>query len=600
MSERETMNPRRRSLALVLVAGLLLLGPEAPAQRVDRYGDPLPDQAIVRLGTVRFRGLRECLAFSPAGRLLAVAITQVQSQIGAHDGPVAGVAFSADGRQLTSWGGDGVLIWEVPGGRPVHRARIDDAPGENCLALVADGRRITLNPATRLCRLRDAESGRVVLHFDALAPIFFVVAPGGRFAAIPGRDGEIRVLDLRAGKCAYEVDPKGNVFQLMLSADGEVLVWLRNTGGALDVEVRHHTSGKALTIPGVPNRSETMNWRHLGTCLAPNGRRLVMPAGERRLRCWDLVTGQELPALTGLQRRIVGFHWSADGRFVGARGWENGPGVIDPGATRHMLWWDMDEGRRLSYFDAPDMPEAIQFAPDGRTLALTDDNGTIRLLETATGRERGILRGHLPGEVAALAFDSRGRLLASGGEDSQVFLWDLTGRMPDGVWRTAPLEATARRAAWDRLAGNDATVAHAAQWQLIADPQGTVTLLREQLRPLPRPDPRSVREWIALLGSDDFAERQRASRELRELGDRVAGDLAAAQKQNASAEARRRLEALQEALQAPPAGRQLQRMRAVEVLEQLGTPEARDLLRKLAEGEAGQVGREARRALERP
>src|SRR5262245_31526373 len=42
--------------------------------RVDAYGDPLPDGAVRRLGTLRYRGDAEltCVALSPDGRLLAL------------------------------------------------------------------------------------------------------------------------------------------------------------------------------------------------------------------------------------------------------------------------------------------------------------------------------------------------------------------------------------------------------------------------------------------------------------------------------------------------------------------------------------------------
>ena len=71
---------------------------------------------------------------------------------------------------------------------------------------------------------------------------------------------------------------------------------------------------------------------------------------------------------------------------------------------------------------------------------------------------------------------------------------------------------------------------------------------------------------------------------------------------SASAEVRRRVEGLLESQE--PGGRQapqaLRQVRAVEVLESAGTPEARQLLEALARGVAGaRLTREARAALDR-
>jgi WD40 repeat protein len=57
----------------------------------DLYGDPLPEGAVARLGSVRFR--------SP-------------------DGSVSGLHFSADGKTLHTVGGDATLrVWETSTGR---------------------------------------------------------------------------------------------------------------------------------------------------------------------------------------------------------------------------------------------------------------------------------------------------------------------------------------------------------------------------------------------------------------------------------------------------------------------------------------------------
>jgi RNA polymerase sigma factor (sigma-70 family) len=63
--------PRRPALA-VLQPPAAAPQPAKPAPRVDRYGDPLPEGAVARIGTNRLVQFGNVVAFSPDGRLIAV------------------------------------------------------------------------------------------------------------------------------------------------------------------------------------------------------------------------------------------------------------------------------------------------------------------------------------------------------------------------------------------------------------------------------------------------------------------------------------------------------------------------------------------------
>jgi hypothetical protein len=154
---------------------------------------------------------------------------------------------------------------------------------------------------------------------------------------------------------------------------------------------------------------------------------------------------------------------------------------------------------------------------------------------------------------------------------------------------------------WDALAGADAGAAYAAAWGLASDPDGAVALLGKQLRPVARGDAARAKALVEGLDHDDFDTRERAERELTGMGEGVAAELRPALARTTSAEARRRLQRLVDALEQPvPSGKQLQALRAVEALEFAGTKEAREVLRRLAGGApGGRVTREAKASLDR-
>src|SRR5579883_2555091 len=103
-------------------------------------------------------------------------------------------------------------------------------------------------------------------------------------------------------------------------------------------------------------------------------------------------------------------------------------------------------------------------------------------------------------------------------------------------------------------------------------------------------DEKRLQQWIADLDSDQFAVREKATSELEKLGAAAVGTMQKALEAKPALETRRRLEQLidkQEREEWPASGERLRIWRALEVLERIGTPEAREVLTTLANGAPG-------------
>jgi hypothetical protein len=170
--------------------------------------------------------------------------------------------------------------------------------------------------------------------------------------------------------------------------------------------------------------------------------------------------------------------------------------------------------------------------------------------------------------------------------------------------RVQPLQAGDLEGIWkDFTQNDDAGTKKARQGiaAMIQAPQLAVPFLKERLKPVPRPDAKRIEQCLVDLDSGNFKTREKAMSELEALGELAlpALDKKLADK-TLSVEARRRMEALAQKPRTVLSGGELRNLRAVEVLEGIGTPDAKAVLDTLAHGGEGAVLTEqARRALAR-
>jgi len=394
-------------------------------------------------------------------------------------------------------------------------------------------------------------------------------------------DGSVRIWDLLTGRTLHVLRPTGDrsmVYSVAVSPDGKTVAsgeW----GGA--IRVWDAASGKLLhAAPGGDARPGRRSRSYVQVvAFSPDGKTLVTGSDGGTVQFWDAATLTEREKL----RKVVppgagnlpapfasSIDFSPDGKTVA---------VAFYATDQSIYLWDAQTGEEVQKLDGTASAYTVDFSPDGKYLLSTARE--LRVWELASGKT--VLQIPEPREwlyaMYSGSFSSDGSLLASGGQDNGVILWDAYGF--ERGWE--PPEATP--AVLDRLAKQlgdaDPAVAYRAIGTLSKLGKPAVAVLGQRLRAVANADPQQIRRWIGELDNDAFETREKAESALRDVGELAEAGLRDALRETTSAEVRQRARGLLQGV----VSLALTRSRAVVVLERAGGPEARKVLEDLAKGD---------------
>jgi WD40 repeat protein len=406
--------------------------------RGDALGDPLPERAVGRLGTIRLRtsGAIEDVVFSPDGKRAAVWY----------------YAPSPSGPEyLGSY--DGLSIHELSTGKELQNTPLGPSRLES-MAWRADGHLLAV------IRQNHHEKWRYLLC-DAAIPSFQVhVLENLSGRMILGPSGEVLAI-YREGKGTDEhtiemwqlIWNEGIRQEKLLHRWNITLPYAQEKAPqAADGRVLFHEAiqlfspdGKSLVTLVPWEKSRREGWRGVVWDLTKGieRRRFYLPP--------DLELGTAHSAAASNRQAAVGCvdgtiflfdldsnksqRWPDCHKPLGA--FDHKPGVnamaftsagtalVTVGRERILRVWRTSDGKKLREFARPDpWTKALSFSRDGRLLALGGVGKTLRVLDADTNSDLLPLPGH-QAAILGLAVTGDGTSAITSGADQKLRVWDI-------------------------------------------------------------------------------------------------------------------------------------------------------------------------------
>jgi RNA polymerase sigma factor (sigma-70 family) len=287
-------------------------------------------------------------------------------------------------------------------------ARLRQPSGVAAIAFATDGKQL-VSAGNHTIRVWDSATGKQVRQLEAINIMGLAVSPLGKVMA-SAQNNNVQVWDLATGKPKSSCHTPG--FAVAISPDGGVLATGGRNAGRSDPVVLWDlpTGNKLRSLSG-------SMYQVFGLAFSPSGKSLAAvscgnsgfspPKSARPeiIRLWEVRTGK-LHELDGHAGGATSLAFSPDGKVL-ATGGHDGT----------LIWWDSASRKRLRKIklveDVYHHPkrsrigsggiQALAFAPDGKTLASANHDGTVRLFHGATGKQVQVLRGHAH-SVVGVAF----------------------------------------------------------------------------------------------------------------------------------------------------------------------------------------------------
>ncbi len=320
-----------------------------------------------------------------------------------HDGQINSIEFSHDGKFLLSAGDDhSIKIWDVSSGLLVRTFRGHSGEVLSC-AFSLDGSRILSTSKDKTMKVWETASGKVLDTFeDDASDCSF--SPDGKYFLSIGKDNKGRLREGHNGQNTREFDsPQKTIRKCVFSPDGRFIITVNDLICLWD-----YATGQFLRSLGKSNI-----WQE-DCAVSPDGR-LIAVACTSGLDIWNVDTGKNayLFYCHGYEIIVSACAFTPDGLYI-----------ISGGYDKTLRIWETASGQEIGVLEGhTNCVESCSISQDGRYLASGDWNGTIILWDLKAGFSLPTKKGQV-NAITDCAYSPDGKLLASASSDRTIIIRD--------------------------------------------------------------------------------------------------------------------------------------------------------------------------------